>query len=259
MRLRFWKLSGAGNDFVLLRGLPAGRSGPALARRLCDRRSGIGADGLLSISRHGRMVHLDYWNADGSPAFCGNGSRCAALWAKAMGWTKGNRFVLGTNRGALSARFTGKGRADVVMPDPHGLRLGLRLKVSGRTQTVHFVHTGVPHAVLFVPDVEKIDVRTLGRALRFHKAFGKAGANVDFVSVKSGSLILRTYERGVEDETLACGTGVMAAGFVACVLGKTRPSTQVSVRSGAKLNVSFLDGARLEGQGKIVYTGEVVL
>lgn len=259
MTLRFWKLSGAGNDFVLLRGLPRGRSGAALARRLCDRRSGIGADGLLSVSRRGRTIRLDYWNVDGSSAFCGNGSRCAALWAKAMGWTKGNRLVLGTSRGPLSVRLTGKGRAEVGMPDPVSLRLGLRLEVLGKTRTVHFVDTGVPHAVLFVPDVEKVAVRTLGRALRFHKAFGKPGANVDFVSIKRGVLSLRTYERGVEDETFACGTGVMAAAFLACVLGKTGPSARVSVRSGAKFNVSFLDGARLEGPGEIIFAGEVAL
>jgi len=259
MRLRFWKMSGAGNDFIILRGLPHGRTGPALARRLCHRRSGIGADGLLSISRHGPMIHLSYWNADGSAAFCGNGSRCAALWAEAMGWTKGNRFVLGTNRGTLFGCFTGKGRAEVTMPDPVSLRLGLRLKVLGKTHTVHFVDTGVPHAVLFVPDIEKIDVQTLGRAFRFHKAFGKAGANVDFVSVKNDVLSLRTYERGVEDETFSCGTGVMAVGFLACVLGKAGPVAQVMVRSGALLNVSFWDGARLEGPGEIVFTGEVTL
>lgn len=256
MKLRFWKMSGAGNDFILLRGLPRGRAGAALARLLCTK---IGADGLLVMSRQDAKLRLDYWNADGSSAFCGNGSRCAALWAKEMGWTSKTHFDLGTNRGALPVRLTGKGRAEVGMPDPISLRLGLRLKALGKTYTVHSVHTGVPHAVLFVPDVEHVAVQALGRALRFHKAFGKAGANVDFVSIKKGVLSLRTYERGVEDETLACGTGVMAAGFVACVLGKTAPSAQVSVRSGAKLNVSFSDGARLEGPGEIVFTGEVAL
>ncbi|MEK7383840.1 MAG: diaminopimelate epimerase [Elusimicrobiota bacterium] len=257
MTMRFWKMSGAGNDFILLRGLPRGHSGAALARRLCDRRCGIGADGMLLMSRHDGRLRLDYWNADGSTAFCGNGSRCAALWAKAMGWTNKTRFVLDTNRGALSVRLTGKGRAEVEMPLPHDLRLGLRLKVLGKTHTVHSVDTGVPHAVLFVPDIKKVAVQTLGRALRSHKAFGGPGANVDFVSIKKGVLSLRTYERGVEDETYCCGTGVMAAGFVACVLGKAGPAVQVMVRSGKTLKASFLDGARLEGPGEIIFTGEV--
>ena len=259
MRLRFWKMSAAGNAFVLLAGLPRGRSGPALARRLCARRGGIGADGLLILWRRGGRVRLDHWNADGSSAFCGNGSRCAALWAKAQGWTKGNESTLDTVGGPLAARFTQKGGVEVSMPAPKGLRLGLKTKVLGQTWTAHFVDTGVPHAVVFVSDLEKIDVKVIGRAMRSHKSFGKAGANVDFVSVKNKILRIRTYERGVEDETGSCGTGVMAAAFVAFVLGKTGPSAQVQVRGGATLKASFLAGAKLEGPGRIVFTGEVEL
>jgi diaminopimelate epimerase len=255
---RFWKMSGAGNDFVLLAGAPLGRRGPALARRLCDRRGGIGADGLLGLSRRGRRVRLDYWNADGSAAFCGNGSRCAALWAASAGWARGARFLLETSRGPLEVRRTGRGRASVSMPAPRGLRLGLRLKALGRTWTVHFVDAGVPHAVVFVPDADKVPVRELGRALRRHPAFGRAGANADFVQVRGRTLVLRTYERGVEDETPACGTGVMAAAAVARALGKAGASVRVRVRSGATLTASFAGGsARLEGPGETVFTGEV--
>src|ERR1039458_9321228 len=108
MKIPFFKMSGAGNDFVLLNGLPRGRSGTALARKLCDRRRGIGADGLLVLSKKGGHTRLDYWNADGSKAFCGNGSRCAALWAAAQGWTKGRRFSLDTSRGPLDVRLTAR-------------------------------------------------------------------------------------------------------------------------------------------------------
>ena len=260
MMIPFDKTSGAGNDFVLLSGLPQGRSGAALARRLCDRRRGIGADGLLVLTRRGRRVRLDYWNADGSAAFCGNGSRCGALWAAARGWVKGRRFTLDTARGPLEVNLTGRGRAEVTMPSPENLRLDLRLKTSAGARTVHFIDTGVPHAVVFVPDVETIDVKTLGRELRFHKAFGKDGANVDFVSARGGALRLRTYERGVEDETLACGTGIVAAAAVARALGKTRDRVNVRVRGNETLRVSFQDGAtRLEGPGVVVFSGEVVL
>lgn len=259
MRLRFWKMSGDGNDFILLAGLPRGFSGAELARRLCRRRAAVGADGLLVLSRRGGGLRLDYWNADGSAAFCGNGSRCAALWAKAQGWAKASRFVLDTIRGALAVRITGKSRAEISMPAPKDLRLGLKLKALGRTWTVHCVDTGVPHAVVFAPDIEKIDVKTIGQALRFHTVFGKPGANVDFVSVKNGILSLRTYERGVEDETDSCGTGVIAAAFVACALGKTGPSTRVKVRGGAVLNASLSNGALLEGPADIIFTGEVAL
>lgn len=258
MKLPFWKLTGAGNDFVLLDRLPKGRSGPALARKLCDRRFGVGADGLLLVTRRGRRVRLDYWNADGSSAFCGNGSRCAALWSAARGWSKGRAFTLDSSRGPLEVRLTAPGRAAVAMPAPRGFRLGLRLKAAGRTWTVHAVDTGVPHAVVFVPDLERAPVKAAGRALRFHKAFGKAGANADFVAVRGGALELRTYERGVEDETLACGTGVVAAAAASLLTGRTRERVKVRVRGGETLSVSLLHGGTwLEGPGRIVFKGEV--
>jgi diaminopimelate epimerase len=259
MKTPFWKLSGAGNDFVLLSGLPAGKSGAALARALCNRRLGVGADGLLILSRRAGKVRLDYWNADGSAAFCGNGSRCAVLWAKAQGWLKGRSIVLETNRGPLNARLTGIGRAEVSMPAPKGLRLGRILNVGGHRLPVHSVDTGVPHAVVFVPDIEKINVAVSGRALRFHKAFGRAGANVNFVEIRKNDLWVRTYERGVEAETLACGTGIVASAFVARVLGFGGSPVKVNVRSGDTLSVSFEEGPRLEGPGKIVFSGEVLI
>ncbi|MDE2491890.1 MAG: diaminopimelate epimerase [Elusimicrobia bacterium] len=255
MKLRFWKLSGAGNDFVLL----AGRRGSAaLARRLCSRRAGIGADGLLGLTRRGGRLRLDYRNADGSSAFCGNGTRCAALWAAAHGWVRGPRFVLHTARGPLGARLSGRGRASISMPVPRRMRLARRLKVFGRTVTVHFVEVGVPHAVVFVPDVERADLGGLGRALRFHKAFGRAGANVDFVQVRGRALLLRTYERGVEGETLACGTGAVAVAAVARALGRVGDRARVRARGGV-LDVELGAGARLEGPGETVFTGEVDL
>lgn len=260
MKISFFKMSGAGNDFVLLSGLPRGRSGAALARKLCDRRRGIGADGLLALSRRGSRVRLDYWNADGSAAFCGNGSRCAALWASAFGWAKGRSFALDTAAGPLAVRLSGKSRASVRMPQPKGLKTGLRLAGAQRAFTVHFIDTGVPHAVVFVPDAEKIDVKTVGRAFRFHKAFGKRGANVDFVSMKKGVVRLRTYERGVEDETLACGTGIVAAAAVARALGKAGDRVAVRVRGGDELHVTFADGGTwLEGPGETTFHGEVTL
>lgn len=260
VRIPFWKLSGGGNDFVLLAGLPKGRSGAILARRLCERRRGIGADGLLVMSRRAGHIRLDYWNADGSAAFCGNGSRCAALWAASRGWTKRRRFVLETNRGPLTARLTTKGRASVSMPTPKELRLDRKITVLKRSFKVHFVDTGVPHAVVLVPDIKKMDVARLGRALRFHRAFGKSGANVDFVEVKNNSLLLRTYERGVENETLACGTGIVAAAFVTRALGFNCSPAHVKVRSGATLTVQFASSdVSLEGPGEIVFTGEAAV
>ncbi len=257
MKIPFWKMSGAGNDFVLLSRKPRGRSGAALARALCERRRGIGADGLVVMTRQSRGVRLDYWNADGSKAFCGNGARCAALWASRRGWVKGKKFALQTNRGPLAARLTGKGRAEVAMPAPKNLRLGRILNIAGHPLPVHSVDTGVPHAVVFVPDIEKINVGQIGRILRLHQAFGRAGANVNFIEMHDDVLLIRTYERGVEGETLACGTGIVASAFVARVLGFGRSPVKVKVRSGAVLSVSFDEGPRLEGPGRTVFSGEV--
>lgn len=249
MKVKFWKLTGAGNDFVLLDGLPKGRTGAALAKRLCARRFGVGADGLLVVTGRGATLRLDYWNSDGSAAFCGNGSRCAALWAAEHGRAKIPSFTLKSNRGPLSVALTGKGRASVDMPSPRAIKPHRRV-------AAHFVDTGVPHAVVLVPDVEAVDVVARGRALRFDKAFGKAGANVDYVQFKGNVVLLRTYERGVEDETLACGTGVVAAAFVARACGFDGDPIKVKVRSGAILTVSFKDGARLEGPGETTFMGE---
>ena len=260
MKISFDKMSGAGNDFVLLDGLPRGRTGAALARLLCDRRRGIGADGLLVVSRRGGRPRLDYWNSDGSAAFCGNGSRCGALWIAAHGRAKGKSFTLLTGGGTLEARIGEQGRASVKMPEPKGLKLGLRLGARNRAYGAHFIDTGVPHAVILVPDVEKIDVKALGRFFRFHKAFGKPGANVDFVQLKKGVVHLRTYERGVEDETLACGTGVVAAAAVVRALGKAGDSVAVRVRGGDTLHVAFgRGGTWLEGPGETTFSGEVTL
>lgn len=257
MKVRFWKLSGAGNDFVLLEGLPKGRSGAGLARALCDRRTGVGADGLIAMSRRGGKARLDYWNADGSAAFCGNGTRCAVLWAAERGWLKGEELSIQTARGPVLARRTAKGRVETTMPAPKDLRLGIRIKTEGYSLQAHYVDTGVPHAVVFVPDASRVDVKRLGRALRFHKAFGRAGANVDFVEMRKNDLIVRTYERGVEAETLACGTGIVASAFIARVLGFGGHPVRVVVAGGDALSVSFSEGPRLEGPAKIVFSGEI--
>ena len=259
MNIPFWKMSGAGNDFVLLEGMPKGRRGPALAKTLCDRHTGIGADGLLVLSRRAGTIRLDYWNADGSAAFCGNGSRCGVVWAAQRGWLEGKRFSLTTNRGELTARLTGKGRAEVAMPVPSKLRLGLNIKVKGGLVHAHYVDTGVPHAIVFADDINKISVGALGRELRFHKIFGRLGANVNFVEITNDVLFIRTYERGVEAETLACGTGIVAAAFVSRLLGHDASPVRVQVRGGDILTVSFEQGPHLEGPARIVFSGEVDL
>lgn len=251
--MRFWKMSGAGNDFVLVEG-PVRRAA-ALARRLCDRRRGVGADGLLIVEKGPRLRYL---NSDGSEAFCGNGSRCAAVWAAERGWTTGREFSFLTSEGELRARLAGSGRGAVAMPPPRMLREPFSVSAAGRRWLVSHWDTGVPHAVARVPRVDAVDVAAAGRALRSHRAFGKAGANVDFVEVSGRGLRLRTYERGVEDETLACGTGVVAAAAAAQAFGWARLPVAVVARGGDTLRV-FRENSRtwLEGPAQIVFTGEI--
>ncbi|MDE2293289.1 MAG: diaminopimelate epimerase, partial [Elusimicrobia bacterium] len=225
---------------------------PALARRLCDRRAGVGADGLLAVSGR-RVVYL---NADGSRAFCGNGARCAAWWLRSRG-RGGTRFALS---GVPVEAVVGAASVRIRMPDVRPLRR-LRVAAEGRDWDAAFLDTGVPHAVVRVGALDRFPVVRVGRALRRHRAFGRAGANADFVSGSGRTLRLRTYERGVEDETLACGTGAVAA---ALAFGRASP---VTVRArGGRLTVSFRAGKDggftdvwLEGPVRQTFTGEVVL
>jgi diaminopimelate epimerase len=255
-------MAAAGNDFVLVGS--AIRRPQALARSLCDRRSGVGADGLLVVRRVPGAIALRYFNADGSVAFCGNGTRCAAWWSFVRGWS-GRRMRLLTAAGEMAAQIAGRELVTLDMPEPKSLRLGLTIQALGRDFTAHFVDTGVPHAVVPVNHLADFPVSEVGRAIRRHRAFGRAGANVDFVGRSGQALRLRTYERGVEDETWACGTGAVAAALVGWKLGWARPPVKVRVRGGATLAVSFRtegDSARevrLSGPARIVFTGEVEL
>ncbi|MBI5201521.1 MAG: diaminopimelate epimerase [Elusimicrobia bacterium] len=249
--MKFWKLSGAGNDFVLFDGGAA----PSRARvaELCDRRSGVGADGVLRV----RRGSVDYWNADGSRAFCGNGTRCAAWWLRLRGGPANTR--LRTEAGLVDASVVGRERVAVSMPAPKGLRLGLELAAAGRAWLVHHAVVGVPHALVEVDGLSKFPVVEVGRALRRHAAFGKAGANANFVErLGNGSYALRTYERGVEDETLACGSGATATAYILESIGRDRLPIRLRVRGGDVLVASRRDGRIwLEGPARVTFTGEV--
>lgn len=261
MKRRFWKLSGAGNDFILLEGLGP-LSGTALAQKLCSRRHSIGADGLLIARRS--PLSIDYFNADGSRAFCGNGTRCAAWWMKSRGWS-GPNLTLRTSQGLIQAKIVGRERARIAMPLPTRLRWDLRLKATSRFWRVHALVVGVPHAVVEVTALDRFPVVQIGRELRRHPAFGSAGTNVNFVERTPRGLAVRTFERGVEDETLACGTGAVASAFWAnAFLGSKKP-LRVATHGGDVLTAGFvwkedrLEEAWLEGPAKITFTGEVQL
>ena len=266
--VRFWKLEGAGNDFL---GLDGRAGGFKLKRQqiadLCDRRRGVGADGVLVVEKpkvRGADFRMRYYNSDGGEAeMCGNGARCFALLARAVSGRKGNVLRVQTQAGLLTLRTCGR-EVQVSMTEPTKLRLGRKLVVAGRKLAVDFLNTGVPHAVLFVRSVRSIDVAKQGRAIRYHSAFAPSGTNVNFVEIGRGNRIhVRTYERGVEGETLACGTGVVASSILSNLRRGLRSPILVTTRGGDHLRVGFsmVNGqarkVTLQGPAQIVYSGVI--
>ena len=264
--VRFWKLEGAGNDFL---GLDGRAGGFKLKRQqiadLCDRRRGVGADGVLVVEKpkvRGADFRMRYYNSDGGEAeMCGNGARCFALLARAVSGRKGNVLRIQTQAGLVTLQIRGQ-EVQVSMTEPTKLRLGRKLVVAGRKLAVDFLNTGVPHAVLFVRSVRSIDVAKQGRAIRYHSAFAPSGTNVNFVEIGRGNRIhVRTYERGVEGETLACGTGVAASSILSNLRRGLRSPILVTTRGGDHLRVGFsmVNGqarkVTLQGPARIVYRG----
>lgn len=265
----FVKSEGAGNDFVIIdnrRGI-AGRSSAtlsALARRLCHRQQGIGADGLLLVERaRGADFRMRIFNPDGSePTMCVNGARCIALYARTAGLA-GNAMTFLTGAGLIRGWVRGH-RVRLAVSRPRGWRVINGLPVNGRPMTGYFLNTGVPHVVFFPPALHRMDVARWGRVIRRHRLFAPAGTNVDFVSVVNPHrLRLRTYERGVEAETLACGTGAVASAIAAgCVRGAASP-VAVRTTGGEVLDVEWrTDGteiteAYLTGPARLVYEGRI--
>jgi diaminopimelate epimerase len=267
MKISFTKLTGAGNDFVAIdnmgRGLTVDKN--RLSRALCDRHFGVGADGILVLepSADADFAML-YYNADGSfGGMCGNGGRCSAVFAHANG-------IAGT-----TMRFEALGhiyRAEILdngvrlwMKDPVVPHKSISVDSCGRPWVCHPVDTGSPHVVVFTNDLAGIPVAEVGRALREHASFAPAGTNVNFVqALGSGDIAMRTYERGVESETLACGTGSVASSIIACLEHGMKPPVRVHAFSGDTLIVNFrIDGGKisdvvLEGPALSLFSGKTL-
>jgi len=262
----FFKMSAGGNDFIVF----DDRDGrlthdglPAMVRHLCTRALSVGADGIILIGSSARAhVRARFYNPDGGETFCGNGARCAARLAYLQGLAPA-RMTVETGLMVHQAEVRG---VDVSfeMRDPAGLEDGIALAVEGETIRGTLVDTGVPHVVVFreIPATRSID--TLGRAIRSHPRFAPAGANVNFIQARpDGAIAIRTFERGVEGETLACGTGAVAAALAATLAGAARPPVRLITRSGETLRVTFTGdprrphGVRLEGAARLVYVGQL--
>ncbi|HEY1171200.1 MAG TPA: diaminopimelate epimerase [Verrucomicrobiae bacterium] len=269
MTLQFTKMNGAGNDFILL----DNRAGNIKLTReqvvqLCHRQRGIGADGIMllvpCISGKADWA-WQFYNSDGSDAeMCGNGARCFARYIQKLTGVK-DRTSFETVAGVISATFHGE-RVTVNLTTPKDLRLSEQVALKQGASAIHSLNTGVPHAILFVPDADQAMVAQVGSEVRYHEHFKPRGTNVNFVQLKGPNFIrVRTYERGVEGETLACGTGVSAAAMISArVHGFTSP-VKVQVQGGDMLEVGFKEAnggfadVSLNGPADFAFEGTITL
>lgn len=266
-KIEFWKMSGSGNDFILIDnrdGKVADKDMSSLAERACRRRESVGADGMIFV------IHSDkhdfawrFYNADGGEAeMCGNGGRCVARFAYLKG-IAGHAMTFDTLAGPISAELSDR-VVKVLMPVPSGLRRDLQLPFQSGWVTADSINTGVPHVVIQVDNIEDHPVVEQGRFVRYHSMFSPEGTNANFIKVSGPDRInIRTYERGVEDETLACGTGAMASAIIANIRGSMSSPVRVATRGGEELKIYFnkkgdsFDEVWLEGGTSIAYQGQL--
>ncbi len=278
--LRFTKMNGTGNDFIIIdnrdrRFAKAEMAG--LAKRLCHRQFSVGADGLILIEEsEGADFRWQFYNADGSEAeMCGNGARCAARYAFTRGIAPA-RMQFETIAGLIKAEMVGD-NVKIRLTTPSDIVLGRSIEIDGVAREIDSINTGVPHVVHFVADNRRTPVKEWGRIIRHHKLFEPAGTNVNFVQLPERELCVRTYERGVEDETLACGTGAVASALIAALHGHVTSPVKVRTSGGEVLTIHFSlqdlgegpdsEAARrheqrisevyLEGPATLVYDGEL--
>jgi diaminopimelate epimerase len=272
----FVKMVASGNDFVVVevarsQGHKVTRL-KEVARKICDRKYGVGADGLLVVEKSKIAdIKMRIFNADGSEAeMCGNGARCFALHVHSQLPTPASQLPtpasqlkIETKAGIIEA-IVQKDKVRIRLTDAKNIKLDIPIKVNNRMLKLNFVNTGVPHAVVFTEGLEKIDVFNLGRYIRYHKKFAPKGTNANFIEVLgNNSIAIRTYERGVEDETLACGTGSVASALIFSLKSGYQGPVSVLTKGKEILKVYFRKEKNnfydvwLEGQAKKVFKGKL--
>jgi diaminopimelate epimerase len=261
--LQFFKMSASGNDFIVV----DNRMGvvdalfpdvTGFVQKVCRRRHSVGADGLILIEKSGSLDFVwRFYNADGSEAeMCGNGGRCAARFAFING-IAGERMSFGTLAGVMQAHVDVSGKVKLQLTRPTGLKLDYPITLADKEIFVSSVNTGVPHAILLTDHIDRAPVEELGRSIRYHKVFPK-GTNVDFVEiVDKDNVKIRTYERGVEGETYACGTGAVAVGVVLKEKGLTGEVVNIWTRGGEPLRVYVNEDVYLEGNARVIYEAKL--
>lgn len=267
-KIPFMKMNGCGNDFIVVdnrQDIMKGYILPEFIRRVCARRVSVGADGFMMIEESDKAdFKMRYFNADGSEGeMCGNGARCISRFAYIQGAAK-SEMTFETMAGIYEAEIVGKNVRlkfpPVRMSDIH---LHLAHKFEGETLDYHYALVGVPHVVIYRDDVDIMDYKelfTLGRKIRYADIF-PAGTNVNFLKiVDENNIIVRTYERGVEDETFACGTGSTASAIISCLLDKTKAPVNMHTRAGVlkilfNIKDAVIDDLYMEGNAKVVVEG----
>lgn len=265
--IEFYKMSGAGNDFILVDNRGGVFDFPDTAsavRKLCRRAMSVGADGLILIEgpdREGIDFKWRFFNADGSDAsMCGNGARCAARLSFMLG-ISGRSVSFLTGAGIVRGRVDESGRVEIGMTPPGPASLGRELVADGTPIAYDFIDTGVPHVVITVDDARVFDLNDLGPKIRYHEAFAPGGTNVNVIDLRDTGIIhLRTYERGVEAETMACGTGAVAAAVTVSLRKLIGPPVTLLPTSGVPLVVRFRQGptvtdVTLSGDARLIYRG----
>jgi diaminopimelate epimerase len=264
-KIPFYKMSGSGNDFIIIdnrRGIVDISNMPGFVARVCRRRMSAGADGLILVEESPSAdFRWRFFNSDGSIAeMCGNGARCVARFANLMG-IAGDRMSFETLAGTITATVNGP-QVKIKMTDPHDLVAQEAVDLAEGAYSCGRVNTGVPHVVIELPEVETVGVVPVGRAIRQHPQFAPAGTNVNFIApLSEGLYAIRTYERGVEDETLACGTGNAAAALVLAARHGLASPIRFRTRSGSVLTIHFhqrngiFDDLHLEGDARVIYEG----
>ncbi|MFC1480498.1 diaminopimelate epimerase [Candidatus Omnitrophota bacterium] len=264
----FTKVVASGNDFIII----DNKSGELdardfdyseMARSLCRRRLSVGADGLLVLEASDKAsFRMRIINPDGSEVdMCGNGARCSAFYAARNGW--GEDITLETGSGVLNARVDDSS-VKIKMSDPRDVKLEIKLGIGSNMMVAHYVNTGVPHVVHFVEDLQGYQVKEIGRKIREHTLFAPEGTNADFIGdIRENNAAIRTYERGVEDETLACGTGIVASAVIMGLLGYVSSPVKIRTAGGETVTVYYnLAGQKatdvyLEGTANIVCEGRL--
>jgi diaminopimelate epimerase len=262
---RFYKMSGSGNDFIFFDQADnpsEGRRDPAAIKAMCAHGTGIGADGVVFFDRSAdRAVSINYYNSDGSGGeLCGNATLCTVRLSEMLGSDLKHGLTIQTDAGTVQGRLVdGLPEIDIA-PVSEVSAEWAEIPTIADENRLGFAVVGVPHVIIEVPDVQKVDVRGRGSAVRRDRSLSH-GANVNFVSpAADGRWMIRTYERGVEGETLACGTGAVASAILLTAWAAARPPVRMVTRSGRELTVTLRrDGGlwhpSLRGAAELVFTG----